>query len=413
MSRIIGVLLCLGLSAWARVAAGQTTTGQIGGSVVDPSKDVIPGAAIVLQHEGTGEARTATTNAEGQFVFAALVPGTYRVTVEREGFRSFVQTGIVLTANERRALGALTLELGSVTENVSVAASNVAVQTGSSENSELLSSGQLSQLVARGRDLVGMLRVLPGVTQGAEADALGGTFGTTTPNIGGTRNRMNTITLDGQTGSDADQVDVFNGSTSIDAIAEVKVLVNNYQAEYGRNAGAVVNIVSKSGTRDFHGSGYVYKRHEALNATDFFNNRNQLAKPLYRYTTLGGTLGGPIYLPGKFNGNRDKLFFFYSREDWRIKEPRNVRRVTVPTALERAGDFSQTLDLNGRVIPITDPTTGQPFPNNVVPSRRIDANGQALLDCFRCPTSPTLASPPATTTTSSRRSPSIPRSRTC
>jgi hypothetical protein len=385
MSRIIGALLCLGLSAWTPVAAGQTTTGQIGGSVVDPSQNVIPAAAVVLQNEGTGEARSTTTNGEGQFVFAALVPGTYRVTVEHDGFRTFMQTGIVLTANERRALGALAMELGQVSENVSIVASNVAVQTGSSENSELLSSQQLSQLVARGRDLVGLLRVLPGVSQGAEGDALGGTFGTTTPNIGGTRNRMNTVALDGQTGSDADLVDVFNGSTSIDAIAEVKVLINNYQAEYGRNAGAVVNIVSKSGTRDFHGSLYAYTRHEALNATDFFNNRNQLDKPLYRYTTLGGTLGGPIYLPGKFNASRDKLFFFYSREDWRIKEPRNVRRVTVPTALERTGDFSQTVDLNGRMIPITDPMTGAPFPNNVVPTSRIDPNGQALLNLFPLP----------------------------
>jgi hypothetical protein len=385
MGRIIGVLLCLCLGAWEGVAAGQTTTGQIGGAVTDQSRDVLVGATVTLQHEGTREERTAVTNDQGQFAFPALVPGTYKVTVSLEGFRTYEQTGIVLTANERRSLGALALELGSLTENVSIAASNVAVQTGSSENSELLTSQQLNQLVARGRDLVGMLRVLPGVTQGTEGDALGGTFGTTTPNIGGTRNRMNTISLDGQTGSDADQVDVFNGSTSIDAIAEVKVLVNNYQAEYGRNAGAVVNIVSKSGGRDYKGSGYLYKRHESLNATDFFNNRNGQLKPLYRYTTLGGTLGGPIYLPGKFNANRDKLFFFYSREDWRIKEPRAVRRVTVPTALERQGDFSQTLDLNGRLIAVIDPQTGQPFPGNRIPANRLDANGQALLDLFPLP----------------------------
>lgn len=384
MCRFIGVVLCLAVSAWAPVAA-QTTSGQIGGTVVDPAQDIVAGAAVILRNEGTDELRATTTNDAGQFVFAALVPGTYKVTVERDGFRTLEQTGIVLTANERRALGTLALSVGGVTESVLVAATNVTVQTASSENSELLSSQQLSHLVARGRDLVSMLRVLPGVSQGSESDALGGTFGTTTPNIGGTRNRMNTFSLDGQAGSDADLVDVFNGSTSLDAIAEVKVLVNNYQAEYGRNAGAVVNIVSKSGTRDYHGSLYLYKRHEQFNANNFFNNRNQLPKPLYQYTTVGGTLGGPIYIPGVFNTGRDKLFFFYSREDWRIQEPRAPRNVTVPTARERAGDFSQTLDLNGRPIPVIDPTTGQPFPDNIVPTDRIDPNGQAILGLFPMP----------------------------
>ena len=117
-----------------------------------------------------------------------------------------------------------------------------------------------------------LLRVMPGVTATTDNAALGDTFGTATPNISGTRNRMNTFTLDGQTGSDADLVDRFNGATSMDAISEVKVLLDNYQAEYGRNAGAFVNIVSKSGTREFHGSGYWFKRHEQFNANDFFNN---------------------------------------------------------------------------------------------------------------------------------------------
>jgi hypothetical protein len=382
--RHITLSLCL-LASMATAGLAQTTSAQVSGSVVDPSQQLIVGARVTLTNQGTSDGRETATNQTGDFVFAALVPGTYSVRVESGGFKTFERTGIVVTANERRALGAIELSVGTVTESVSVRAENVQVQTTSSENSELLSSQQLTNLVTRGRDVVSLLRVLPGVSAGSDEEALGGTFGTLTPNISGTRNRMNTVTLDGQTGSDADLVDRFNGSTSLDAVAEVKVLLNNYQAEYGRNAGAFVNVVSKSGTRDFHGSVYWFKRHEQFNANNFFNNRNSLARPLYRYNTYGGTVGGPIYIPAKFNTDRTKLFFFYSREDWRIKDPRNPRNVTVPTGLERAGDYSQTLDVNGRLIPITDPVSRAPFPGNIVPASRINRNGQALLNLFPQP----------------------------
>jgi hypothetical protein len=373
------------LAAMVPLAIAQTTTGQISGSVVDPTRQAIAAAAVTLTNEGSGEARSVQSNDTGDFVFPALVPGAYAIKIEKAGFKLFQRPGIVLTANERRALGSLELAIGAVTESISVRAENVAVQTSSSENSELLSSTQLTQLVTRGREVVSLLRILPGVSQGTDAESLGGTFGTSTPNIGGTRNRMNTFTLDGQTGSDADLVDVFNGSTSLDAIAEVKVLMNNYQAEYGRNAGAFVNIVSKSGTRDFHGSLYWFKRHEQFNANNFFNNRNLQPRPLYRYNTYGLTIGGPVYIPKAFNTSRDKLFFFYSREDWRVYEPRAVRRVTVPNPLERDGNFSQTVDVNNRLIPITDPAAGAPFPNNIVPSSRVNRNGQAILRLFPQP----------------------------
>lgn len=383
MSRSRLLLACLLCPAFT--LSSQTTSAQISGSVVDQSQQLIIGAKVTLTNEGAGDVRLASTNQTGDFVFPALVPGSYSIKVESNGFKTFEQTRIVVTANERRALGVLALTIGAVTESVSVRAENVQVQTTSSENSELLSSHQLTNLVTRGRDVVSLLRVLPGVSATSDEEALGGTFGTLTPNISGVRNRMNTVTLDGQTGSDADVVDRFNGSTSLDAVAEVKVLLNNYQAEYGRNAGAFVNIVSKSGTRDFHGSAYWFKRHEQFNANNFFNNRNGLSKPLYRYNTFGGTVGGPVYLPGNFNKDRDKLFFFYSREDWRIFEPRNPRRVTVPSAGERLGNLSQTVDVNGRLIPITDPLTRQPFAGNVIPASRINANGQAILRLFPLP----------------------------
>ena len=374
-------------------AMGQLVSGTIGGSVVDPSGQTLVGAKVTLVNIGTGEERSVTTNDAGAFNFPALPPGNYRLRVAQPGFRGFERDGMTLPANERLSLGEIALEVGEVTDTVRVSAEGAAVQTASSETSAFLSNRQLDLTQAKGRDVVSLLRVLPGVnyqpggTSGTfDSDSLGGTFGTFTPNISGTRSQWNTFTLDGQTGSDADIVQAFNGSTSMDAIAEVKVLLNNYQAEYGRNSGPTVNIVSKSGTRDFHGSLYWFKRHEQFNANDFFNNRNGQVKPLYRYNTFGGTIGGPIFIPKVFNEKRDKLFFFYSREDWRIREPRSPRRVTVPTALERAGDFSQTVDVNNRLIPVTDPQTpGVPFPGNRVPANRINANGQAILNLFPLP----------------------------
>lgn len=387
---LCGLSLLLGLPL---LAVAQTTSGQISGSAVDSSGRVLVGAAITLRNEGTGDMRATITKETGDFVFPALVPGTYALKAELDGFSPTERTGIVLTANERRALGNIALSVATLAEVVSVRAQAVAVQTSSSENSELLSTHQIEQLQSKGRDIVALLRVMPGVSASTDNAALGDTFGTSTPNIAGTRNRMNTFTLDGQTGSDADLVDRFNGATSMDAIAEVKVLLNNYQAEYGRNAGAFVNIVSKSGTREFHGSGYWFKRHEQFNANDFFNNRRNAPKPLSRYNTFGGTVGGPVFIPKTFNAKRDKLFFFYSREDWRIREPRNPRTVTVPTALERQGNFSQGR-INNQPVLIRDPQSGLPctatnqsgcFPNQTIPANRLNAHGLAILNLFPRP----------------------------
>jgi hypothetical protein len=385
LRRMMAALFVI-LTGVAAAAHAQTTSAELRGTVVDPQSSVVAGAKVTLEHEATADVRETRTNDAGLFVFPSIVPGSYRLKVEADGFKTLDRTSIVLSANERRSLGSLTVEVGGVSETVSIAANAVSVRTSSSENSAMISSQQLDTLASRGRDVVSLLRVLPGVSTAGDSQSLGGTFGTATPNISGTRNNMNTVTLDGQTGSDVDLQGTFNGATSLDAVAEVTVLRNNYQAEYGRNAGAVVNIISKSGTRDFRGSAYWFVRNEALNANDFFNNRNGLAKPLYRYNTLGGTLGGPIYIPGKFNADRSKLFFFYSREDWRIDQPSAVSRVTVPTALERQGNFSQTVDNAGRLIVIRDPATGQAFPGNVIPSGRINSLGTAMLNLFPMPT---------------------------
>jgi len=366
-------------------AHAQTITGTVTGTLIDSSGAAVAGASVTLKSETTAQSRIVRTNEAGDFVFNAVIPGRYMVRAEREGFKTVEQNGLVLTATQRLAVGNIQMSVGAISERITVEAIGATVQTQSSGNSAELSGKQLNLLVTRGRDVISLLRVLPGVNNSADENALGGTFGTSTPNINGQRTGMNTMSADGQSGNDADGVGGFNGMTSLDAIGEVKVLLNTYQAEYGRNAGASINLVTKSGSNEFHGSAYWFVRNEKFNANDFFNNRNSQARPLYRYNTLGATIGGPIYIPGKFNRNKDKLFFFYSRENWEIREPRNPRRVTVPTSLERQGNFSQTLDVNNRLIPVLDPNTRQPFAGNIIPANRLNKNGQTLLSLFPLP----------------------------
>lgn len=378
-------ILALGLTLFTAVAGAQTVSGTISGVVLDPSGNAIADAQVALRNQSTGASRAMASNATGGFSFPALPPGEYSLRVTNPGFKTYSNEKIVLAANDHLSLGEIRLDIGAVTETVSVDAQVQAVQTNTADHSATLTPGQMSTMLARGRDVIGLLRVLPGVRYGNDPVSLGGSYGTDTPDIGGSPARTNTMTLDGLLSNDVGTPSVFSAPVSMDAVGEVKALLNNYQAEYAGNGGAVINIVTKSGTREFHGSAYYFKRHDKLNANNFFNNMNNVPRPLYRYDTLGFTLGGPIYIPGKFNRNKNWLFGFYSFEDWRIKDPRGLQQVTTPTAAERRGDFSQTLDVSGRLIPITDPVTRQPFPGNVIPADRINPNGVALMNVLPLP----------------------------
>ena len=379
-------------------AIGQTITGSISGTVMDHSDAVVPRAKVTLSNELNGETRETATSDAGEFVFTAMPSGTYTVSVEANGFQTFRRTGIFLTAVGRLPLGSIRLALGDVTQTVVVAAQGEGVSTENADITGGVTARQLDQLVVKGRDPFSLLRTLPGVTTGvfvnggdkSELDAdgaqsNGGIYGTLTPPINGGRMFWNTITIDGQISSNPDWPGLFEAAVSVDAISELKVTSNNYTAEYGRNLGATVTLVTKSGAKDFHGGANWFKRHEMFNANDFFNNRNGLPKPLYRYNSFGFSVGGPIYIPRKFNAGREKLFFFYSQEEWRTKNPTSPIFITVPTALERNGDFSQTLNQAGSLIPINDPLTKQPFPGNVIPSSRINPNAQALLSVIPQP----------------------------
>jgi len=391
-------------------AVAQTVTGAISGTVLDASGNAVAGAMVRLINERTNDARVLTTNESGDFRFTAVLPGTYTIKVEQKGFSSFERRGNVLTANEHLAVGELAMKVGELSEVVTTVAEGTPVQTESTEHSALLSSKQLELISQRGRDVTTLLKILPGVSYGGESESLGVNFGSGIPNIQGGRNTWNTLNVDGVRGNDLGSPNVFSSSINFDAIGEVKVLLNSYQAEYASNSSASVNIVTKSGSSQYHGAGYWFKRHEMFNANNFFNNATlttspltgqttTIPKPRYRYNTLGGTFGGPVWLPKVGSRLKEKLFFFYSFEDSQTLNPQALRQVTVPTQLERNGDFSKSS------VVVRDPLTGQQFRDpspsratadnpqglNIVPANRINKNGQALLNVFPLPNATNLS----------------------
>src|SRR6266566_615954 len=402
MSFYILALLVLVVLLGGRLGA-QSIAGNIGGTLVDPSGAVIPGVQVTLINEGTTESRTTVSNDTGEFVFAAVQPGTYTIKAEKTGFRGFNRKGVAVTVSGRVGLGKIQLELGEVSNTVNVTVEGETINTESADTAGVLSLKQLDSVPIKGRDVMNLLRTLPGVSQvnaqpwgsgeigdsdPAGGQSNGGQFGSFTPAVGGARLFWNTVTVDGQVGSNPDFPGLFMAAISIDAVAEVKVVSNNYTADYGRNPGSTIALVTKSGTKDFHGTVYEYKRHEKLNANDFFNNRDGLSKPIYRFGTFGFAVGGPAYIPNRFNSNKEKLFFFYSQENWQVKQPWGRNRVTVPTAAERTGDFSQTIFPGSsptQRVTITDPTTHQPFQSNTIGDDRIDKQGQLLLNLMPLP----------------------------
>ena len=383
MSRISQMFTKILLAAlFVAALSAQTTNGTIVGSVRDASDLAVVNAEVRLTQSATGATRQSATNERGDFTFNNVPPGEYEVTVTTPGFKTVERKSVVLTASETLSLGNVRLEIGAVSETVTVAAQGAAVQTASSERAGVVTTSQIENLAIRGRNVISLAKLLPGVVLTGESDSVG--ININVRALGG-RSTMNNLSLDGVAMNDIGNNNGGSMYVSMDAVAEVKILLSNYAAEYGRLAGANIQMITKSGARDFHGLGSYFKRHEQFNANSFFNNRLGLAKPVYRYNTWNYNIGGPVYIPGKFNKDRNKLFFFWSQEFWPIKSTGNIGQLTVPTELERGGDFSQSLDLSGKLIAVKDPSTGQAFPGNRVPANLVNPNGQALLKVFPMP----------------------------
>jgi hypothetical protein len=390
------------------IAGAQTLTGQIGGTVVDAEKAIVPGAKVTVRNSSTQLVRDVVTDANGSFVITNLVAGTYDVTVTLAGFKVYVQKGLVLTATERLSLPPIALELGGREETISVEASTIRVQTQSGERSAVISAADIANTGLRGRDFMGTLKVLPGVVDTAARDAPGwGSVGGMTINGMAQFN----FSYDGVTNKDTGSNSGNYAAPALDSIAEVKVQASNFQAEYGRTSGATILVVTKSGTSKYSGSLAYYRRNEAYNtntwdrelacntATAAGGTSPSCAKPRYRYDNTAYTIGGPVLIPGtNFNSGRDRLFFFWSQDILPRNDPAGLQNSTMPTALERKGDFSQTVGTNGNRIWIKDPllaaqnlacnaNTGGPgcFANNMIPAERINPLGSNILNLFPLP----------------------------
>jgi hypothetical protein len=361
----------------AAEAAAQTISGSMSGTVVDESSQIIAAASITILNESTGEERTGATNDVGAFAFSGLAPGPYTIKVEMAGFKPLEVKGRVVLANNRLAVGELKLAVGQLSESVSVSARGETVATTVTAHQAVLDLKQVSNLSIRGRDPISLLKILPGVQLLAnDQETFGGSFSTPVPSIQGGRGQ--TVYVDGINGGDGGGGGNFSGATNLDAIAEVNVQMSAYTAEHGLKGGAQINFITKRGGAQYRGTTYTYQRFTELNATNFFNNRDGIPKPEYRYSTIGGNLGGPV--PKTRN-----VFFFYSVDDTQLKDPNILRRFTMPTALERAGDFSQSRTTNGALIPIRDPLTGAPFADNKIPANRANPQSLALLNLLPLP----------------------------
>src|SRR5262252_5648384 len=393
MSVKAACLLLVFLSCWALAATAQIDTGSLIGTTVDPSGAVVPGATITLISETTGAARTATTDDRGNFEFNAVPSGTYTVVAERVGFKKFEKKSVNLLPNDHLALGQIQLQVGAVTQEVVVTAEGATIQTASSERSGVITHEQVQNLTVINRDFSVLVALLPGVVlnEGSQSQ---GFNGSARFNANGGRSGQNNITIDGIPAENSNGTSM-NTFISMDAISVVKVEDSNFQAEFGRKPGVGVQAVTKSGGLQYHGSLYWDQRNEVFDARQVFPNPS--GEPPYRFITAGANVGGPVYIPKIVPRGQKKLFFFFSEEQQREVRPQDPQRVTVPTKLERQGDFSQTFNSSGKLVLISDPVQialGKKskvpgdlgcFPNNAIPVGRINGLGQAYLNLFPLP----------------------------
>lgn len=367
------VLALLGVLLLAGLASGQVTSGTIFGIVKDQSGALVANATVVLNDPATGVSRTVSTNESGAFVVANLPPGTYTVAVSATGFKKVEKTGIILSAADRLNAGEFVLTVGAATEQVTVTADSgeLQLQSSSGERSDLVTSEQLNNVAMNGRNVLDYLKLVPGVISSFNG-AVSGTGGLDSMNINGTRANQHEFTIDGASNVDTGN----NGGTHVtinpDAIEEVKILTSNYQAEFGKAAGGQIAIVTKGGTNQWHGNARFFHRNESLNANEYFNKLAQLkagnpnTPPLYRYNYIGYQVGGPIV--------KNKLFFFWNQEIYRQFIPIGTFQFYTPTALERQGDFSQSIDGNGNPIAISGPG----ITNNKIDPAQLSPGQQAV-----------------------------------
>src|SRR5215831_9017457 len=360
------VFLCTLLLSGSGLFAGDPT-GTIAGTVLDPSGAAVPNAAITATALTTGLTRTTTSAVDGGYVFPLLPVGPYSIMVEAPGFRRFEQKGIVVQT-DKSATVSIKLEIGSTTDTVSVEANAELVETRTGTLSKVVTQQSIIELPLNGRNAASLVLLAPGTSDltAGNARGSGDTQQTATypggQSISSNGARADDINYNLDGGSNQDHyTNVNNPFPNPDAVEEFSVQTNSYSAEYGRGAGAIVNVVTKSGTNQLHGSAFEFLRNGDLNARNFFAADHDLLKR----NQFGGSLGGPI--------KKDRLFFFGTYQGTTLRNVSLANTATVLSNAQRTGDFS------GLTRQLIDPLTGQPIPGNIIPAGRIDPVSAKLL----------------------------------
>jgi len=380
-----GILQAFLLSAF--LAFGQSDNANVSGVIKDATGAVLPGAKVVLSND-SGLIREAVTNESGVYSIPTVPPGTYTIVITATGFKKYESTGNKIDPSVPANISA-TLEIGAVTETVEVKATMTALQTESGAVGKIVEGKQLQDLQLNGRNPIYLALLKPGV-RGSSLASFAYSMTTGGMRINGAREQDNLITYDGAVAVRTRSNGTSIGAADLDQTAEVQILTAAYGAEFGRSSGGQIRIVTKSGTSQFHGSMYEYFRNNNLDANTWV--RNSIAStgftaPL-KFNQFGYNLSGPVYIPGKFNVDKNKLFFTWSQEWARYRTTSNANGA-VPSAKMKAGDFSELLTTNkwfSSAKVIKDPSTGNPFPNNVIPAAQQSKSGMGLLAVYPSPT---------------------------
>ncbi|MDZ4803025.1 MAG: TonB-dependent receptor [Bryobacteraceae bacterium] len=389
MSRYLAVALAAVL-AMLPVAA-QQGRGTISGTITDATGATVPAAAVRIVNTGTNATTTVNSNEEGYFTAPAVPIGVYNVTVEKTGFKRVTQSNVTLQVDGRISL-TLKMEVGTTAESIEVTGEAPLVDVGSATVGKVIENRRITDLPLNGRNALALVMLTPGVKSQAGPTNSGfvdrGTA-LSAISINGGPSSLNSFVLDGGNNNSAFLADV-NVNPTVDAVEEFKVQSNTMSAEFGFTAGGVVNIVTRSGTNQFHGTGTYFIRNDAFDARRAYT----AFKEPFRYHQYGATVGGPVLLPKIYNG-KNKTFFFFNYEGWKNKRNRS-NILSVPLAEQRAGNFSNLRNANGSLIPIYDPATTaanpggsgfvrQQFPGNIIPTNRLDPVSQKMLQFIPLP----------------------------
>src|SRR3982075_865516 len=387
------VMLATGLLIVALcLAASAQDTGSITGTVKDPSGAAVANADVVVTSPEHGIDRHTTSNSSGDYNESGLPGGTYDVIVTAPGFKKYQAKGVKVDVAQKARVD-IPLQVGAATTEVVVEGTEGAqVETQSSDLTGTVTGKQVTQLELNGRNFTQLVTLAPGVSnQTGQDEGKVGVYGNVAFSMNGGRTEYNNWELDGGDNMDNGSNSTLNVYPSLESIGEFKVLTSNYGAQYGRNGSGTVEVETKSGTNRFHGSVFEFNRNDAFNARNFF----QQTVPAYKKHDYGYTIGGPVYIPGVYNKDKSKTFFFWS-EEWRKERvPGQTFNTNVPSALNRTGDFSDVCATSPADCPtqpavingVINPNGGQPFPNNQVP---VDPNAVFLLPLIPSPNSGTF-----------------------